>query len=71
MPAAKPNRKAAARKKRLAETIAALKARGHNMPQADRWRTDFARAQLIYMLENDAGYFAASERRTDGQAVGF
>jgi gamma-glutamyltranspeptidase/glutathione hydrolase len=39
------------------------------MPQADRWSTDFGRAQLIYKL--DDGYFAASERRTDGQAVGF
>ncbi|MFM9940067.1 MAG: gamma-glutamyltransferase [Hyphomicrobiaceae bacterium] len=51
------------------ETIAALKARGHDMPQADRWSTDFGRAQLIYKM--DDGYFAASERRTDGQAVGF
>jgi hypothetical protein len=41
------------------------------MPQADRWSTDFGRAQLIYKMENDSGYFAASERRTDGQAVGF
>ncbi len=31
--------------------------------------TDFGRAQLIYKMED--GYFAASERRTDGQAVGF
>jgi gamma-glutamyltranspeptidase / glutathione hydrolase len=54
-----------------AATIAALKARGHNMPLADRWSTDFGRAQLIYKLENDNGYFAASERRTDGQAVGY
>jgi gamma-glutamyltranspeptidase/glutathione hydrolase len=52
-----------------AETIAELKARGHDMPQADRWSTDFGRAQLIYKM--DDGYFAASERRTDGQAVGF
>ncbi len=52
-----------------ADTIAALKARGHDMPQADRWSTDFGRAQLIYKMEH--GYFAASERRTDGQAVGF
>jgi gamma-glutamyltranspeptidase/glutathione hydrolase len=52
-----------------AETIAALKARGHDMPQADRWSFDFGRAQLIYKMED--GYFAASERRTDGQAVGF
>jgi gamma-glutamyltranspeptidase/glutathione hydrolase len=52
-----------------AETIAELRARGHDMPQADRWSTDFGRAQLIYKMED--GYFAASERRTDGQAVGF
>lgn len=52
-----------------AETVAALRARGHDMPQADRWSTDFGRAQLIYKMED--GYFAASERRTDGQAVGF
>ncbi len=51
------------------ETIAALKARGHDLAQADRWSTDFGRAQLIYKMEN--GYLAASERRTDGQAVGF
>jgi gamma-glutamyltranspeptidase/glutathione hydrolase len=52
-----------------AETIAALEARGHELPQADRWSTDFGRAQLIYKMKD--GYFAASERRTDGQAVGF
>jgi gamma-glutamyltranspeptidase/glutathione hydrolase len=52
-----------------AETVAELRARGHDMPQADRWSTDFGRAQLIYKMED--GYFAASERRTDGQAVGF
>ena len=46
-----------------------LKARGHHMIQADRWSTDFGRAQLIYRMED--GYFAASERRTDGQAVGY
>ena len=51
------------------ETIAALQARGHILPQADRWSTDFGRAQLIYKMED--GYFAASERRTDGQAVGY
>jgi gamma-glutamyltranspeptidase/glutathione hydrolase len=46
-----------------------LKRRGHDVVLADRWSTDFGRAQLIYRLED--GYFAASERRTDGQAVGF
>ena len=52
-----------------AETIEALRARGHEMQQADRWSTDFGRAQLIYKM--DDGYCGASERRTDGQAVGF
>ena len=52
-----------------AEVIADLKKRGHHITQADRWSTDFGRAQLIYKM--DDGYLAASERRTDGQAVGF
>ena len=52
-----------------AEVIADLKRRGHDITQADRWSTDFGRAQLIYKMED--GYLAASERRTDGQAVGF
>jgi gamma-glutamyltranspeptidase/glutathione hydrolase len=51
------------------EVIAELERRGHRMVQADRWSTDFGRAQLIYKLED--GYLGASERRTDGQAVGF
>ena len=46
-----------------------LKSRGHSMITADRWSTDFGRAQLIYKM--DDGYLGASERRTDGQAVGF
>jgi gamma-glutamyltranspeptidase/glutathione hydrolase len=52
-----------------AEVLGELKRRGHNMVQADRWSTDFGRAQLIYKMED--GYLAASERRTDGQAVGY
>ena len=52
-----------------ADVIAELKRRGHNITQADRWSTDFGRAQLIYKMAD--GYLAASERRTDGQAVGF
>jgi len=52
-----------------AEAIAELRRRGHALTQADRWSTDFGRAQLIYRM--DDGYLAASERRTDGQAVGF
>jgi gamma-glutamyltranspeptidase/glutathione hydrolase len=46
-----------------------LNARGHSLTQADRWSTDFGRAQLIYKMED--GYLGASERRTDGQAVGY
>jgi gamma-glutamyltranspeptidase/glutathione hydrolase len=52
-----------------AAVIDDLQRRGHRMTQADRWSTDFGRAQLIFKMED--GYFAASERRTDGQAVGF
>jgi gamma-glutamyltranspeptidase/glutathione hydrolase len=52
-----------------AEVVRELERRGHNLIQADRWSTDFGRAQLIYKM--DDGYLAASERRTDGQAVGF
>ncbi len=52
-----------------AEVVNELRSRGHDMQQADRWSTDFGRAQLIFRMEE--GYFAASERRTDGQAVGF
>ena len=53
-----------------ADVIAGLRARGHQMTQADRWSTDFGRAQLIYKMGDD-GYCGASERRTDGQAVGY
>jgi len=51
------------------EVVEALGKLGHNMLQADRWATDFGRAQLIFRM--DDGYLAASERRTDGQAVGY
>ena len=52
-----------------AEVVGELSRRGHRMAQADRWSTDFGRVQLIFRL--DDGYLAASERRTDGQAVGY
>ena len=52
-----------------ADVISELKGRGHDLALADRWSTDFGRAQLIYRMED--GYLGASERRTDGQAVGF
>jgi gamma-glutamyltranspeptidase/glutathione hydrolase len=51
------------------EVLDALNARGHALTLADRWSTDFGRAQLIYKMED--GYLGASERRTDGQAVGY
>ena len=52
-----------------ADVMDELKRRGHKLHLADRWATTFGRAQLIYRMAD--GYLAASERRTDGQAVGF
>jgi gamma-glutamyltranspeptidase/glutathione hydrolase len=46
-----------------------LKSRGHRTNRSDRLSTEFGRGQFIFKL--DDGYFAASEKRTDGQAVGF
>jgi len=46
-----------------------LQARGHRLVRAPRDSTEFGAAQLIQRL-ND-GYLAASERRRDGQAVGY
>jgi len=46
-----------------------LERRGHKLVIADRTSTNFGRAQLIHRMED--GYLAASEWRTDGQAVGF
>jgi gamma-glutamyltranspeptidase / glutathione hydrolase len=51
------------------QVIDALRRCGHDLTQADRWSTDFGRAQLIHIMPD--GYFVASERRTDGQAVGY
>jgi gamma-glutamyltranspeptidase / glutathione hydrolase len=50
-------------------TIDDLKSRGHQTIRSDRLSTQFGRGQFIFKL--DDGYFAASEKRTDGQAVGF
>ena len=50
-------------------TIEALRARGHRTVQTDRLATEYGRGQFIYKL--DDAYLAASEKRTDGQAVGF
>ena len=46
-----------------------LASRGHRLIFAPRESTEFGAAQLIFRL-ND-GYLGASERRRDGQAVGF
>jgi gamma-glutamyltranspeptidase / glutathione hydrolase len=46
-----------------------LISRGHRTTRSDRLATDFGRGQFIFKL--DDGYLAASEKRTDGQAVGF
>jgi gamma-glutamyltranspeptidase/glutathione hydrolase len=50
-------------------SVDALKRMGHAVVLADRFSTDFGRAQVI--LKTDGGYVGASEWRTDGQAVGF
>jgi hypothetical protein len=52
-----------------AAIIDELKSRGHRTIRSDRLSTEFGRGQFIYKL--DDGYFTASEKRTDGQAVGF
>ena len=52
-----------------ADVVEELQRRGHQIGIADRTATDFGRAQLIYCMGD--GYLGASERRTDGQAVGF
>jgi gamma-glutamyltranspeptidase/glutathione hydrolase len=52
-----------------AESLDALRRLGHTLSVADRFDTDFGRAQVI--LKTEGGYIGASEWRTDGQAVGF
>ncbi|HZO03162.1 MAG TPA: gamma-glutamyltransferase, partial [Burkholderiales bacterium] len=49
-------------------TLEALKSRGHRIVTLDDYN-QFGSAQLIWKL--DGGYFAASDPRRDGQAVGF
>jgi gamma-glutamyltranspeptidase/glutathione hydrolase len=46
-----------------------LKQRGHKIVELAEGYMDFGSAQLIWKL--DGGYFAASDPRRDGQAVGF
>ena len=52
------------------EVYEELKRRGHQLALAPRTSTDFGRAQFIHRLEGGE-YLAASEWRTDGQAVGY
>jgi len=52
-----------------ANALQGLRALGHDIVIADRFSTDFGRAQII--LKTEGGYVGASEWRTDGQAVGF
>ena len=51
------------------DVIDELRRRGHDVRIGNA--IDFGGAQLIYKLEDDAGYFAASDHRKDGQAVGY
>ena len=51
------------------DSIEVLRRFGHPIVIADRFSTDFGRAQII--MKTDGGYVGASEWRTDGQAVGF
>jgi gamma-glutamyltranspeptidase/glutathione hydrolase len=49
--------------------VEALRGLGHSVVVAERFDTDFGRAQVI--LKTEGGYIGGSEWRTDGQAVGF
>ncbi len=55
------------------DTVAGLKARGHQLKSVDDPYMDFGSGQFIWRLSDDAehGYVAASDSRRDGQAVGF
>jgi gamma-glutamyltranspeptidase/glutathione hydrolase len=52
-----------------AATVEALRRRGHNIVSMPDDYNQFGCAQLIWKL--DGGYYAASDPRRDGQAVGF
>jgi gamma-glutamyltranspeptidase/glutathione hydrolase len=52
-----------------AASLDALRSLGHAIEVAERFDTDFGRAQVI--MKTEGGYIGASEWRTDGQAVGF
>lgn len=56
------------------DTVAGLKARGHQLKSVDDPYMDFGAGQFIWRLsenDNTHGYVAASDPRRDGQAVGF
>lgn len=52
-----------------AATVEGLQRLGHEVRVTPCWAMDYGSAQLIHRLPH--GYFAASEPRRDGQAVGF
>jgi gamma-glutamyltranspeptidase/glutathione hydrolase len=52
-----------------AETYEELRRRGHELRVRDALKAEFGRGQVAYRLEG--GYLAASDPRSDGQAVGF
>ena len=52
-----------------ASTVQELRDRGHNVTVAAQPWVSYGRGQAIYRL--DDGYFAGSDGRADGQAVGF
>ncbi|CAG9169375.1 gamma-glutamyltransferase [Cupriavidus pampae] len=54
-------------------TVAALKARGHQLKSVEDPYMDFGSGQFIWRLSDDReqGYVVASDSRRDGQAVGF
>ncbi|CAG2127605.1 gamma-glutamyltransferase [Cupriavidus plantarum] len=56
-----------------ADTVAALKARGHQLKSVEDPYMDFGSGQFIWRLSDDReqGYVVASDSRRDGQAVGF
>jgi gamma-glutamyltranspeptidase/glutathione hydrolase len=57
-----------------ADTVAGLKARGHQLKSVDDPYMDFGSGQFIWRMssdDRDHGYVAASDSRRDGQAVGF
>jgi gamma-glutamyltranspeptidase/glutathione hydrolase len=45
--------------------------RGHKLTELKEGYMDFGSAQMAWRLDNGGGYFAASDPRRDGQAVGY